>query len=162
MSFFIEYNDAEFDDNLSILAKAMNNYELAFINHMDRVLQEEMVRLREEARRGVPYDTGTLERRVDFKRLRWNNYAFGQFEPYDKYTGAGQSTAADGTVLYDVNKHQYPIKSGRNVQYATYNLAYNSWGTLGMRATFDHIQKVIDKESVAFTEKYFDKKIRWR
>lgn len=147
--FSIDIDTSEFLN----LARAMKNYRLAFINHLKRVTPSLMDYLRKIARQGVPYDTGTLERRVDYKQLAWDRYVAGVFEPNDYYSGAPASE------FYDNSLHGHPNSKiyRRYKQYAQYNLDPNSWGTMPEDTLLRRVDEFLEREANSFTEKYFDK-----
>lgn len=70
-------------DKLLDIARKMEkqNYRIVFYNYMKAALKDIGQFIRVIARGDAPFDTGTLQKRTDFKVKQWNEIVFGVFEP---------------------------------------------------------------------------------
>lgn len=157
----------KFKKQIDIKQKKYKNYRIVFINYIKgRIklkpnLHDYLNGLITRARNGVRVDTGTMKRRVDYWHGEpqtwskpWYLIVFGIFEPRDKYSGAPENPYYKPNSFGSRGNHMYPIKRGREKQYAAKWIEPNYLGSMAYGQVEREVQKIFKKVIQNFNKNY--------
>ena len=144
--YFEEKTFKDLANRLEKAAQEKARQQEEFKDYINKKLNQYLKVIRGRARTGVPVDTGTLQKRIDYQMESWNNIVAGIFEPQDKYSGEPASP------YYDTSKHLHPEKRHRYKKYAAYWIPQGNWGNV----SFNNLESLLNKQIKKIMKEFFE------